>query len=199
MNKKILFFLILVFTAGLYWNIFNLKLIGSQWLKAPVLIKNNLSNFFSADSLLKIEESRWNAFGEDREDLLSKLYYNKGYYLIDRLFDYLTFLSPRFYFQAGDGTNFSPPRVEPIAGILFPFFVFGVLKLVKEKNKKILILTILLSFLAYMTGQKNFIFLFPIMIIYVYISSLSLQNKYAVMFFGFFSFYILCRVLFLIK
>lgn len=194
--KLPVFVVILSLTSGIYWNLFNVRYIVSEWLKLPTYTISNVQNLFTPSALLKIEETRWNAFGDGREDLLSKVYYNKAYLILDKFFDYTTFLSPRFYFQAGDGTRFSPPGVEPIVGILFPFFVFGIIKLVKEKSWKLLFACLIFSLVAFLAGQKNLAYLLPVLIFYVYISTLTLRSKFALVVFVY-CLYIVGRVIWL--
>lgn len=170
-------FIIVLLSAGLIWNVFQAKSFFAEWIKTPNFIKNNLSSLMVGGNTEKIEETRWNAFSDDREDLLSQIFYNRGYVLVDRFFDYLTFLSPRFYFQSGDGTKFSPPGVEPLAGLLFPFFILGFVGLIKRKEYLIFSLVIFFSFISFLTGQKTLAFLMPVLILFAYISSISLTKK----------------------
>lgn len=144
----------------------------------PSYLKSNISSFVSPERLAYVEEVRWNAFGEGREDLTSQLYYNKGYYLVDNLFGYFSFLSPRIYFQAGDGTGFSPKGVEPIAIPLFLFFVLGILALVKKKDFRLLIISFVFGFIAFLAGRKNLTFLFPVLITYVLIAYEGFEGFY---------------------
>jgi hypothetical protein len=180
MKKKINFFLILLLTAGIWWNLFNIKNIILEWKDIPNLVKNNLSLIFSLDNQAKLYEVRWNAFGMKKENILSKIFYNKGYILVDNLFSFLSYTSPRMYFQAGDGTRFSPPNVEPLAGILFPFWVIGIIFLIKKNKFKPIVLTLLFSFLAFLIGIRTFAFLLPILIIYTFIASEVLNKKYLI-------------------
>lgn len=180
MKKKINFFLILLLTAGIWWNLFNIKYLFPEWKNIPNLVKNNLSLIFSPDNQVKLYEVRWNAFGENKGNLLSKIFYNKGYILVDNLFSFLSYASPRMYFQAGDGTRFSPLNVEPLAGILFPFWVIGIISLIKKNKFKPIVLTLLFSFLAFLIGIRTFAFLLPILIIYIFIVSDVLNKKYLI-------------------
>lgn len=175
-NNKLILIVILL-AAGVWWNFFNLKEMVNQWTQAPGYFSRNMRSFFSDENLMKIQEVRWNAFGEKREDILSKIYYNKGYIIVDNFFSYVSYFMPRSYFQAGDGTRFSPKGVEPIAGILFPFWVIGLISIVKDKNFKPLYLVLGISLFAFLLGQRNLAFLFPVMLVYIYIAAKSLGKK----------------------
>jgi hypothetical protein len=144
----------------------------------PTYLKSNIVSFVSPERLEFVEEVRWNAFSESREDLPSQLYYNKGYYLIDNFFGYLTFLSPRSYFQAGDGTGFSPKGVEPIGIPLFLFFILGILTLVRKKDFKLFVISFIFGFIAFLAGRKNLAFLFPVLITYLLIAFEGFKDFY---------------------
>jgi hypothetical protein len=144
----------------------------------PTYLKSNINSFVSPERLSYVEEVRWNAFGKSREDLPSQLYYNKGYYLIDNIFGYFSFISPRIYFQAGDGTGFSPKGVEPIAIPLFLFFILGILALVKKKDFKLLLFALIFGFVAFLVGRKNLAFLFPVLITYILIAFEGFKGFY---------------------
>ena len=176
--KNLKFIVLILLTAGFWWNIFNVKDILIEWRNAPTYFKKNISSFFSSENLMKVEEARWYAFGEKNEELISKIYYNKAYVLADNFFSFLSYSTPRPYFQSGDGTKFSPRGVEPVAGLLFPFWIFGLISLIKEKKLKPILWTLGITFFAFLLGQRNFAFLLPVLIIYVYIASKSLNKKY---------------------
>ncbi|AKM82824.1 hypothetical protein A2422_02545 [Candidatus Woesebacteria bacterium RIFOXYC1_FULL_31_51] len=178
-NKKTL--LLIILTAGFWWNLFNLKSIVLEWKMAPSYFKKNISSIFSSDNLMKIQEVRWNAFGNEKEDLLSKIYYNKVYVMLDNFFSFLSYTSPRPYFQAGDGTRFSPSGVEPIAGILFPFWVLGLISLIKNRNFKLIFWTLGISLFTFLLGKRNLAFLLPVLLIYINIASKSVNRKYLIL------------------
>lgn len=176
LRKNLKFVVLFLLCAGFITLVFKFPSLLMEWRKSPEYFVNNPKNFFSNDSLIKLQETRWNAFGPEREDVLSKVYYNKGFILVDRFFDYLTFLSPRFYFQAGDGTTSSPFGVEPLAVILFIPFVLGILEMLKNRNYRPIIFVLLFSLFAFILGKKSMPFLFPVMIIYLYIATKQLKN-----------------------
>lgn len=189
----------MLLTPFVIWMILHLKSFTSEWANGPDYFSVNIKNFFNTVDILKIDEVRWNAFGPEKEDFLSRIYYNKGYYLIAKLFDYLSFLSPRLYFQAGDGRIFSPRSVEPIASVAFPLFILGIIKLIKEKRLNVILFALVFSFIAFILGQRSFAFLFPVGIIYIFISSKLLNIKMNGYKIGLvvYSFYLLGRMIWL--
>lgn len=172
--KKIFFFLLI--SPVFLWIILRPKELISEWSKIPVYLKSNISSLVSQDKLAKVFTERWNAFGPEKEDLPSKIYYNKGMVLVDDFFSMTTYFSPRIYFQSGDGTNFSPPGVEPITIPMFVFWVMGIIALINNKKWKPFVAIFAFGIFAYLAGQRNFAFLFPIALIYVWISMLGIKT-----------------------
>lgn len=148
----------------------------NTWGKIPGNIRMNFSSLISQDKTDKVDVERWNAFGPAREDLPSRLFYNKGLVLVDDAFSFLTYFSPRFYFQAGDGTNFSPSNTEPLAVPLFFFWVIGVISLIKTSRFRPLLAVLIFGIIAFFAGQRNFAFLFPVLALYLYISFLGIES-----------------------
>lgn len=145
-------------------------------MKVPQYFKNNLNRLLTGDELAKVNEARWNAFGPAREEITAKIFYNKGLVLVDDFFSALASLSPRLYFQAGDGTQLSPPKVEPVAGPLFFFWVIGLIEFLKRRQFKILSLPFIFALGAYLLGQSNLAFLLPILVVYAFISFKGLET-----------------------
>lgn len=172
MNKKILLKVIfaIIVTPGVIWLIIHFKNVLTEWSKIPHNLKNNISTLVSADKTAKVDEIRWNSFGSAGEKKISKVFYNKGLVLVEDFFSLTTYYSPRLYFQSGDGTELTPSTVEPIAIPLFFFWVLGIVTLVRRNKFKLLLSALGFGFLAFLIGQKNFAFLFPIMITYLIIS-----------------------------
>ena len=203
MIKKIFF--ALVISPVFVWMIIHPKELFSEWIKIPEYSKTNISSLLSPDKIMKVDTERWNAFGPRREEFISKVYYNKGTVLLDDFFSLTTYFSPRLYFQSGDGTNFSPNRVEPIAIPLFVFWIMGIVELIKNKKYKLFIAAFLFGIFAYFAGQRNFAFLFPVAGIYTWISiygiellkKIQTKNKVYV-FLGLYGLYLFGR-LFLLK
>lgn len=172
--KKFIF--ILVVSPALVWIFFHPMGVIKEWLRLPTYLKNNLNSLIGNDKLMKVDEERWNAFGPKKEEIISKIYYNKGTVLADDFFTMLTYLSPRLYFQSGDGSSLSPPRAEPIAIPLFLFWVIGIAALIKKGKSKVLLSILLLGLFAYFFGQRNMAYLLPILIIYIIIAHEGIES-----------------------
>ena len=172
--KKIAF--ILIVSPVLVWILIHPAAIIKEWARLPSYFKNNIHSLIGSDTLAKVNEERWNSFGTNKENLLSKVYYNKGTVLVDDFFTMLTYLSPRIYFQAGDGTNFSPPGVEPIAIPIFVFWVLGFIALLKENKFKLILAVLFFGVFTYFVGQKTLAFLFPVVLIYLAISVIGIES-----------------------
>lgn len=169
------FFLLLIISPIFWWIILQPIKGISEFVKLPIYTKNKIQTIFSEEKLRSIDEMRWNAFGEEKEETISKLYYNKGLIIIDNLFEYLSLLSPRIYFQSGDGSNFSPPGVEPIPFFAFFFWLFGLIKLIKQRSNKLLFLFLSSPVFAFFAGSRSVIFLIPTLIIYIYIAAIGME------------------------
>lgn len=200
--KKILF--VLAVSPVFIWMAIHPKDLAAEWMKMPGYFKENISSLISPDKVMKVDIERWNAFGPAREDFFSKAYYNKGLILIDDFFSLTTYLSPRLYFQSGDGTGFSPSGVEPLATPLFVFWVLGILHLVKKGKYKLFVSVFLFAAFAYLAGHRNFAFLFPVAAVYAYISVSGIESlgkklpkKAAYTCLVVYGFYLLARMFFL--
>ena len=123
LDSKKRFFLLLFLTPLFWLFLFNIENVAQEWTKAPIYFEQKYNTLFSEDRLRPLLELRWEA--GKANSFLSLVFFNKGLVFFDEGFSYLTFLSPRLYFQSGDGTQISPPGVEPIAVLLFPFWLFG--------------------------------------------------------------------------
>lgn len=159
-----------------FWTIWHFPLFISEWSKIFSYTQGNLSSMLAPDKLQYVQDMRWNS-------PLSGLVYNKGLVLVDDFFSYLSFFSPRFYFQAGDGTGFSPPSVEPVAGFLFFFWILGLISFIKKKNFRFFALLFILGVPAFLAGRRNLAYLFPVLLLYILIayegikSFVSSKNK----------------------
>jgi hypothetical protein len=179
LRKRPLFLFLLFLSPGFWWIVFQPSAVFSELAKAPMYIRGKITSIFLEEKLRFIGEMRWNAFGEKQNELISGVYYNKGLILVDNFFEHLSLLSPRIYFQAGDGSRFTPTGVEPIPIFFFFLWVFGLIRLIKEKEFKSLIFLFISPALAFLTGRRNFVFLFPALIFYVYVASLGLESVLA--------------------
>ncbi len=110
------------------------------------------------------------------QTLYSKLFYNKGSIIVDEFFSFLSFFGPRYYFQSGDGTIFSPGKVEPIPVLLFPFWLMGLSMFIKNKRVGIVLLYILLVFIVFLLGKFELPFVWPVIVFNIYLSYFALKN-----------------------
>ena len=165
-TRKILFAFII--SPLLLVLVMHANQIMREWRTIPSYFKNNAYALLSGDKLVKMNEVRWNSFGGKSK--ISGLIYNKGYVVIDDFFSLLTYYSPRFYFQAGDGTLFSPKNTEPVAIPAFFFWLFGIVGLVKKKSMFLIYAALLFGVFAFLVGRDNFAFLFPVAISYILIA-----------------------------
>lgn len=176
-GRSLLVIFLLLASPG-FWSIGKaLPIIVGEWYKSPGYAATKMSSIFSPESRAKLDSLKWFINPNEKSNLSSRLLYNNGIFIVDQVFDYLSFLSPRIYFLSGDGTQFSPSDTSPIFPILFPFFVFGAANFIK-RNKKNPLYFFLLAFPAYVTGQKNFAFLFPVFFMYIYLSSIGIERLY---------------------
>ena len=175
LKKKFLPFIFL--SPAILWLLFHPKGLLIEMAGFPQYAKTNISSLFAPEKLMAIEDMRWNAFGPKKEELPASLIYNKGFVLVDNFFSYLSFFSPRYYFQAGDGTNFSPPAVDPIAGLLFLPWVFGVVYFLARNNFKIFWVLTAFGLIAFLAGKRNLAFLSPILLIYLFLAYKGIEEK----------------------
>lgn len=167
-NKIIIFFLLI--SAGT-WSIFlQPAALLNGISKAPSNFHQKITTIFNEEKVRETATLRWsNKETSGINSFLSKIFYNKLSIVIDEFFSYLSFMFPRIYFQAGDGTKLSPLGVEPIPTLLFPVWILGMVSLINQKKKKIFILLLAVAFLAYLFGQRNFVYLWPVFLVYLYI------------------------------
>ncbi len=167
-NLRLYIFLVLI--TPVFWSIiFGVPLLIDTWKTVPTSIHSSLSSLFAPDRLKFIEDSRWESQKHPGNKFLSRVFYSKPTSLVDDFFSYIAFLSPRIYFQAGDGQGLSPKGVEPMAIILFPLWILGLIKFVA--NKKFLPIWVMLIFglIAYIIGQNIFAFTFPLIFVNLYV------------------------------
>lgn len=185
------------------WLVLHPKIIINEWVKIPGYFRTNLTSVFSEDKISKVNIIRWNSFGPANEDWASKIYYNKGFAAVDGFFSFLSYLSPRLYFQAGDGTGFSPHGVEPVAAPAFVFWVAGIIYLIKKKEFLLIYLSVAFGAVAYIFGQRNFAFLFPVLLTYLAIflkglESIRDKNRRSLVYIGFilYGLFLIARVVY---
>ena len=188
-----------------FWlSLFNLSTIGKEIINSSRYLSNNLKSIVSPDNSKNIDELRWVDDRYRQNNLIGKLFYNKGMVIINEFGNYLAFVSPRFYFQAGDGSKLSPKNVEPTSLLLYPFWIVGVIFLIKSHKYKSIIMACIFAFIAFLLGQRNFFFLLPITLIYLYIANVGIDQikkvktkKIIVMIMIIYSLYILSRAIFI--
>lgn len=168
---------ILITSAVLLNILFNSSLLINQYKQSPQFLKNKTSNIINSNKVLGIGAYRWSNI--DSQPVItygSKLYYNKASLVFNEIWDFVDFFSPRFYFLAGDSTPLTPKNTEPLLTVFFPFWIFGIVFLLKNNKNKIFIFIFTNCLIAYLLGQKNLIFLWPTLLAYAYISIIGLQN-----------------------
>ena len=178
MKIKFLFILLLLTSPSFWLVLFHIPEALSYWQHLPQSVVTNIKSKSQSQYLIYIDELRWAGRSFHRNDLLSRVLYNKALFVVQEFFDFVQYAQPKLYFLAGDGSVFSPRRLEPISSLLFPFWLLGILKVLKEIKSYRLLTTIYLLgiFLAYASGQKNLALLFPILILNVYISTVGLRD-----------------------
>jgi hypothetical protein len=154
--------LLFLSTPLFVWTMFHPQIALQEISRIPSYVSSHIVNIAKSEDFSgKINDMR--AAGG------SRFFYNKGLIVMDEFFIFSSYLSPRIYFQAGDGTGLSPRSTEPIAGIMFVFFLFGIFIMLKRRQCKTLAALLIFALLAYATGQPKFPFILPIAVIYTFI------------------------------
>lgn len=154
------FFVLLLLTPVFWSMLFRPLTILNEWQKLPVYFNQKINSIFSQDKLRYVIELRWEAPGYERSEFFARLSYNKLTVLVDEFFSFLTFFSPRLYFQAGDG--------GAIPALLFPFWIFGILSFIQQKRWISFLVLALFGALAFLINQQSLGFLFPVILVYLY-------------------------------
>ena len=175
MNKT--FLILLLACPGFWWVIFQPKAMIAEYLSTPKYFIGHIKSYLTSDYYLKIDEMRWGGRALHRNDIISRFFYNKFVIIPKETFDFIQFLTPRLYFSVGDGSRLTPPRLEPIPFLLFPFWIFGLIFLFKSHHFRPLYYLLLAGAFAYLVGRRNMAFLLPVLIIHTYICSLGLKNR----------------------
>lgn len=166
MNRT--FILLVLLTNGWWWAILQPQALIFQWSTYPGHVVQKVSSLFGPNNVKPMEDMRWISG--------NRLFFNKLTVIVKEGVEYWQFLAPRFYFLAGDGTNFSSRKVEPIPTILFPFWIMGWFVLVREKKWKPLVWLALAGAVGYLSGQKNMAILLPVLVVYAYISAVGINS-----------------------
>ncbi|TSC88462.1 MAG: hypothetical protein G01um101416_130 [Microgenomates group bacterium Gr01-1014_16] len=176
MKTKILFILLLLTSPSFWLVMFHLPQALGYWQRLPQSIVATIKSKSQSQYLIYIDELRWAGRSFHRNDLLSRILYNKSLFVLNEFFDFIQYAQPKLYFLAGDGSVFSPRRLEPISSLLFPFWILGILKIIKDKKFLVPSAYCLFMLIGYASGQKNLALLFPVLILNVYISTLGLKD-----------------------
>lgn len=153
-------FLIVVGSPVLGTLLARIGLASAQWLTADTAIPAKVNLFFSERAIEPVyflRHAQTDAGGV--VFIISKLLYNRILVFISEFLAFMSFFSPRFFFQAGDGTVFSPNTVEPIAFMLLPFWLYGLLLSINKRKWWILAGYVFSTFVAYLFGKREFPFL----------------------------------------
>ncbi len=173
-----LLFLILVCCPFILSITFHFPDFVDAWVAYPKLAQDKVQYLLS-DGLLAnaLEMRQTNMYGSGVIFYLSKLLYGKPILYISEFISWLSYFSPRFYFQAGDASLFSTRFVEPIVFLLSPIWVFGFFTSIKLRKFKVIVLYVAFTLLAYMSGKREFAYLLPaimFMIYFIYLGSTRL-------------------------
>ncbi len=183
MNKKIknafdekLYWILIIISPFSWKIIFNIENVVSELFKIPLYFRARIEGIFSEEKLVNAGLMRWAEIEEGYMLLYSKFLYNRLTILIGEFFDLLTYYSPRFFFQSGDGSNFTPQRVEPVPVVLFPFFLYGFLIIIKKRKFRLISAYIVLGVLPWIFGVKSFSYLFPLTLVILYFVKVGFEE-----------------------
>ena len=187
-SRERIFLGFLILAPEFWWIIFKLPEVFRDLLKLPFYLNQKIFTVFTEERLVAVGLMRWaNIDDSGWLQIFSKVIYNRLDLIIDEFFNFLSYISPRIYFQAGDGSIFTPPGIEPLPILLFPLFLFGLINSIKKNKTKPFLFLFIFTLVAYSTGIKNFSFLLPIALIFIWFSSqgfLALNKKHKSLFIG---------------
>lgn len=175
-NLRKTFWVLLLLSPGFWWLLTHAGQVVKEWTKAPVYAQQSLTSRMDGSYWLRLREMQWAGQLVHRESLWAKLAYNWPLFFANQFVDYLEFFPPRIFFVSGDGSGFAPPRVEPIPVLLFPFWIWGLVQILERKWFKEIAVYLALVFIAYLIGQKNMAFLWPVMVMNLRWSALGLDS-----------------------
>lgn len=177
LKMKTLFLLLVLTTPGFWHVVVQPRAFISQISQFPSFAIQNISSKIHPNNYnVYIDELRWGGRSLHRNDLFSRALYGHHIYALNEFFEFTQFSSPKLFFLAGDGSNFSPRRIEPISSLLFPFWIIGILSLLRQKNIKLLVIFVLCLTFGYISGHKNLAFLFPLLLTQIYICTTGLSS-----------------------
>ena len=170
------FFLFLLLSPGLWQIGLHADAAVKEWVTFPGRISQNIHAKEATPFFSYIDELRWGGRSLHRNDLKSRLLYNKSAALANEAFDFLQFATPKLYFAVGDGSVFSPARIEPIASLLFPVWLAGILSLLAQHRYRVFLLLALGLLPAYLAGSKNMSLLLLAMLVQIYIAAVGFTS-----------------------
>ncbi len=122
----------------------------------PFYIQRKVESIFTGDNLRYLTELRGSQF--------SRLFYNKPTILVNELGRFLSFYSPTLYFG------------QYFLIILFPFWLLGIIELIRKRNIKVFLILFLVGIPVYLIDQRNLAFLSPIALVYLYLVYLGART-----------------------
>ena len=149
-------------TPVFWWMVTRPGAVAFEWRRVPGYARTYLQELTGPERLGRINEMR-GAGGK-----WGRVWFNKGYVVVDEIFSVLSLLSPRIYFQAGDGGPLSPPGVEPIPGLLVIFWAGVMVASLKKYNPRPFVIAGLGAVGAYAVGGIRLAFLLPVLGVYLY-------------------------------
>lgn len=166
-NRIKTFFLLLVISPGFWWTVTKPGAVIKEWLQSPSYVRSSFANRVRGPYLDRLRDMQWGGQLVHRNSFFAKLVYNYPLLLINESVELVEFAQPRLFFVTGDGSPFTPPSLQPIPVILFPFWLIGLLDYVKKKNWSRFLTLFGFTSAAYLIGQKNMAFLLPVLVIYI--------------------------------
>lgn len=157
-----------------WWIVFHPRSYINEWLHTPEYISTKITSLSTTDYSAKVDTMRWQSTITHGR-YFAHLFYNPLLFAIDEFFGLVSNLSPRIYFLSGDGTNLSPAHA-PILSLLVIVWFMGLIELIKTRQTKKLLFLLVLALPAYITGKRNFAFLLPVAIYYLWLAVLGIQT-----------------------
>lgn len=177
LSNQWLIFTLFILLSPLVWNLLSQpQQILTTWNTVPSKVHQRGLTIVTGDFPQKYVELRWGGQQLRREGVYYKLIYNPGLNYLNEAFNYFYYLSPRLYFHAGDGTQFSPAHVDPIPVVLIPGFIIGLVISLKQRRWVPIGLLFGLSFIAYWVGIRNFALLFPTALVIYYLAAYGVSQ-----------------------
>ena len=167
---------LLVISPGFWWPVTQPGNLVKEWVQSPAYFRSSFANRINGPYLDRLRDMQWGGWLIHRNSLLPKLVYSYPMLLINEFIELVEFAQPRMFFVTGDGSNFSPPSLQPIPVVLFPFWLIGLLNHIKTKHWSEFVLLFIFTSIAYLIGQKNLAFLLPVLVIYLRWASQGLDS-----------------------